>query len=304
MLPELLSRAGALPAEFAVDGETIRHGRIYVAPQDRHLLVTDGKVEVTRGPHENGFRPAADPLFRTAAESHGPRVIGIVLSGGLNDGTYGLKIIKRHGGIAIVQRIEDALVPQMPLSAIQNVEIDHILPAREMPALIARLAAEPVKAMPVNARNDSRKDVAKRGSHGLHGVKPRGVLAPFTCPACNGPLWESREGSLVRFSCHVGHGFTGESLMKGQDDGIESALWSAVRALEEKSALRRRMGLHARRGNLIAIARGYDRHAAEAEHQANVIRDILTNNGARAVPDETVEAPVRKRARRRLSRRT
>jgi two-component system chemotaxis response regulator CheB len=289
-----------VPASFAVDGEPIKLGHIYVAPKDRHLLVSDGRLEVTRGPQENGFRPAVDPLFRTAAESHGPRVVGIVLSGGLNDGTYGLKVIKRHGGIAIAQRVEDALVSSMPLSAIQNVEIDYILSVREMPAVLVKLAGNGNAPELVESRGDMKRqqpDVAKRGKRILHGEKPRGVLAPFVCPACNGPLWESREGTLVRFACHVGHGFTAESLMKGQDDGIEMALWSAVRALEEKAALRRRMATHAHRGNLGGLASGYDNHAEEAERQADLIRDLLTD-GKRAQPIEA-EPPARKRAARR-----
>jgi two-component system chemotaxis response regulator CheB len=301
LLPELLTRAGALPAQFATDGERFRHGRIYVAPTDRHLLLTDGKMEVTRAPQENGFRPAADPLFRTAAQAHGPRVIGIVLSGGLNDGTYGLAIIKQRGGIAMVQRLDEAMVTSMPLSAIQNVEVDHILAVREMPAVIERLAGGAGgKLIASNGRSAGRRaDVAKRGTHGLHDRRPRGVLSPFTCPACHGSLWESRDGRLTRFTCHVGHGFSADSLMNGQDGDIENALWTAVRTLEEKSALRRRMAAHAHRRELGPIARGYEGQAAEAEHQANLIRAIVVNNQRK---DGVVPVPRRKRAPRRAAR--
>jgi two-component system chemotaxis response regulator CheB len=261
----------------------------------------NGRVEVTRGPLENGFRPAADPLFRTAAESHGPRVIGVVLSGGLNDGTYGLKLIKQHGGIAIAQRIEEAVVPSMPLSAIRNVEVDHVLGAREIAARLARLTRRPLpKGMRMSSSAKKKnRDVAQRGAHGLHLEKPPGDLAPFTCTECGGPLWESHDGELVRYACHVGHSFTAESLMQRQDDGIEVALWTAVRALEEKSALRRRMAAHARGGRLPEMARNYDRHAEESEHQANILREVLVDGKRRPRPNWTAANSVPRRPTRR-----
>jgi two-component system chemotaxis response regulator CheB len=144
-LPDVLSRAGPLPASHAVDSERFRHGRIYVAPPDRHMLLTERSIKVTRGPRENGFRPAVDPLFRSAAEGHGSRVIGIVLSGGLNDGTHGLRAIKEQGGIAVVQDVDEALVSSMPASAIQNVNVDHVVTVRELPALLARLVEQPAR---------------------------------------------------------------------------------------------------------------------------------------------------------------
>jgi two-component system chemotaxis response regulator CheB len=149
MLPDLLSSVGALETTYAEHGERFERGRIYVAPPDRHLLLRDGVMHVSRGPRENGFRPAVDPLFRTAATEHGSRVVGIVLSGGLDDGTHGLRDIKRHGGVAVAQHVEEATIPNMPLSAIQNVEVDYIVRAAEMGPLITRLASE---RLPMNRR--------------------------------------------------------------------------------------------------------------------------------------------------------
>jgi two-component system chemotaxis response regulator CheB len=296
-LPSILSKAGPLPAAFASDGERITLGRFYVAPPDRHLLVANGTVKVTRGPHENGFRPAADPLFRTAARTHGPRVIGIILSGGLNDGTHGLELVKRHGGVAIAQHIDEALVPGMPLTAIQNVKVDHILRVREMPAVITRLVnqtdAGEGKAM--TRTNRSRPDPAEKGTHGLEDEKPDGPLSPFTCPECGGSLWESKADSVVRFSCHVGHSFTAEILVASQDDGVEGALWSALRALEEKAALRRRMAVHARRSHHFPLADNYDKHAEESERQANLVRAVLTQDHGRPPGTEAVSQGGRRR---------
>src|SRR5688572_26954993 len=144
ILPVLIDRAGPLSCAHAIDREIIRRGHIYVAPPDRHLLIRDDMVICTRGPKENGFRPAVDPLFRTAARRFGPRVIGIILSGGLDDGTMGLLNIKQNGGVAIAQDPGEAIFPSMPASAIQNVEVDHVLPVAEMAAVLARLVAEPL----------------------------------------------------------------------------------------------------------------------------------------------------------------
>ncbi len=199
VLPQILGRAGKLPVAFARDGEPIVPGRVYVAPPDHHLLLKARTVRVTRGPKENGFRPAVDPLFRTAALAHGPHVIGVVLSGGLNDGTHGLAIITQRGGVALAQDPQEALIPSMPLSAIQNVEVRRVLRAAEMPAVLAEIVREPVtqepRAMPEHV------DIAEAGdSLAVH--TPPGEQAPYTCPECGGALWESNEvGTLLRFRC-------------------------------------------------------------------------------------------------------
>jgi two-component system chemotaxis response regulator CheB len=145
LLPEILDRSGTWPAAYAVDGAAIEHGRIYVARPDYHLLVRRDTMNVSRGPRENLFRPAIDPLFRTAARAYGARVIGIVLSGGLDDGTHGLELIKRHGGLAIAQDPQGAVMPSMPLSAIQNVEVDHILAPSHMGMRLPHFVRETVE---------------------------------------------------------------------------------------------------------------------------------------------------------------
>ncbi|HJQ85563.1 MAG TPA: chemotaxis protein CheB [Candidatus Binatia bacterium] len=295
LLPELLSRAGPLPAEHAVDGQMFQHGRIYVAPPDRHLLVEDGTVMVTRGPHENLFRPAVDPLFRSAARSCGDRVVAIVLSGGLDDGSQGLRLVKQHGGVAVVQDMDDALVPGMPASALRAVTVDHVRRACDMGPLIAELAdhAPPLES---RAMRRPKRDVAETGTHGLHEEKPPGELSGFTCPACGGALWEESDRDMVDYACHVGHRFTGESLATGHDALVEGALWSAVRALEEKAAIRRRLAQRAELGQLAATARVYERSAADSEQQANAVRALLTNDHG---PKPEATLPERRPARRR-----
>jgi two-component system chemotaxis response regulator CheB len=279
----LLRNAGPLSVAFASHGQPIEHGHIYVAPADRHLLVKGETMALTRGPRENGFRPAADPLFRSAAESHGGRVVGIVLSGALSDGTRGLQAIKQAGGIAIAQDPDDATVYGMPSSAIRTVDVDYVLPAREMPAVIARLATGP----PANGdeammrRAGRHRDPAERGDFALRNGSP-GTASPYTCPQCGGALWESETGKITTFGCHIGHAFTVDGLMAKLEDGVEAALWSAVRALEEKAALRRRVAEHARRGRFKRVADRCEMEADEAERQANVVRAILTESNGRS----------------------
>src|SRR5437660_7226310 len=144
MLPRLLTGAGPIPAAHAKGGEALGPGRIYVAPPDHHLVVDDGVVRLTRSPREGGHRPAVDTLFRTAARFHGTRVIGVVLSGALDDGTAGLVAVKQRGGLAVVQDPRDALCGDMPRSAMENVAVDHCLPAAEIGSLISRLTRESV----------------------------------------------------------------------------------------------------------------------------------------------------------------
>jgi two-component system chemotaxis response regulator CheB len=122
VLPKVISRAGSLPAAHPTDREPIKPGQVYVAPPDHHLLIEDSVVRVTQGPKENRFRPAVDPLFRSAAYAYGPRVIGVILTGSLDDGTAGLWAVKERGGLAVVQDPDEALFDSMPLSALNNVQ--------------------------------------------------------------------------------------------------------------------------------------------------------------------------------------
>lgn len=273
VLPQILSRAGPLPAAFARDGEPIERGRIYVAAPDHHLLVERGYLRVTRGPKENGFRPAIDPMFRTAARSYGPRTIGLVLSGALNDGTHGLSQIVDAGGIALAQDPQEALISSMPLSAIQNVEVRRVLRTAEMASALADLVREQVES----PRHDEPQapDIAEVGSS-LQQHRPPGEVSGYTCPDCGGALWElSEHGQLLRFRCHVGHAFTAETLVARLESNLEAAMWSALRALEEHVALSMRLADRAEDRGFGDLARRYRSDAREGSHRAAVIRDVL-----------------------------
>src|ERR1041384_7292509 len=143
-LPDILARDARIPVAHATDREEIREGKVYVAPPDQHLLIEDRHVKLVHGPKENLHRPSIDALFRSAARWAGPRVIGVVLTGARDDGTVGMRAIKQCGGIAVIQDPEDALYPGMPRSALENAQIDFVLPIAEIPPLLVRLANETI----------------------------------------------------------------------------------------------------------------------------------------------------------------
>jgi two-component system chemotaxis response regulator CheB len=280
-LPDILSRHGPLPAAHAKDGEPIELGRIHVAPPDHHLLVRTGHVHLVRGPRENGHRPAVDPLFRSAAREYATRVVGVVLSGALDDGTAGLVAVRSRGGVAVVQDPADALYPAMPASALEHVEVDHVVTTAAMGPLLARLAVEPATEPSGPAPTDMKVEVEVEGfsMEAMEGEHP-GEPSGFSCPDCNGVLWGIEDGGLQRFRCRVGHAWSPESLLTRQSDSLEAALWIALRSLEERAALARRLAEPARRrGHSITAAR-FDEQATEAQQAARVVRDLLLDRDA------------------------
>jgi len=282
MLPHIFSRAGPLPAINPSDLEPIEPGRIYVAPPDRHMLVVDGHIKIVRGPKENRHRPAVDPLFRTAARVYGPRVVGIVLTGLLDDGTAGLQAIKQRGGVTVVQDPNDAEFPSMPRNAMTYVKIDHVLPLAEIPDLLKRLAPQKVdekKAPPVSEKLETESRYAEADMSAMENEEKLGKPSVLTCPECQGALWEIEEEKLVRFRCRVGHSYSSESLMVEQNDAVERALWAAMRALKENRSLANRMAEEARGRRQTSIAKLHEERAREAAESEKVLRDLIFKNG-------------------------
>jgi two-component system, chemotaxis family, protein-glutamate methylesterase/glutaminase len=275
-LPDILSRQGPLPATHVKDGEPVESGRIYVAPPDHHVLLRAGHVHLARGPRENGHRPAVDPLFRSAARHYATRVIGVVLSGALDDGTAGLAAIKARGGLAVVQEPTDAMYPGMPASAIEHVPVDHVQPAAAMGTLLARLTLAPATEPPRPVPDDMKVEVEVEGFslEAIEGEHP-GTPSGFSCPDCNGVLWELQDGELQRFRCRVGHAWSPESLLTQQSEALEAALWVALRSLEERAALAKRLAEPARRRGHSITARRFEEQADEAQQAARLVRDLL-----------------------------
>jgi two-component system chemotaxis response regulator CheB len=284
-LPQILGRRSKLPVAHAIDGEPIEPGRVYVAPPDRHLLLQSGQVRVVPGPKENGHRPAVDPLFRTAALAYGSRVVAVILSGSLDDGTAGLRAVKSRGGMAVVQDPEEALYRGMPMHAVEGDHPDLILPLAEIGKALADLAeSSPDRqeqggdAMPDELEAElewTHPDLESRETN-----PPLGRPSGFTCPECHGALWELHDGELVRFRCRVGHGFSSGSLVAVQSDDVEAALWTAFRALEERAALCRKLAGRATERQHRHSAGHFERQAAHAEHRAQSLGGLLHPAGS------------------------
>jgi two-component system chemotaxis response regulator CheB len=277
VLPAILSRSGPLPAKHPAHVEPLRAGEILVAPPDHHLVLDDGVARLTRGPRENGHRPAVDVLFRTAARAAGPRVVGVVLSGVLDDGTAGLNAIVARGGVAVVQDPADALYPGMPASAIDHVPVQHVAPADEIAKLLVRLCAEPIEddGVPAPPLMEIEADLAMMDDEAMNEPDRPGAPSGFSCPDCNGVLYEIRDGALVRYRCRVGHAWSAETLFGEQSQQLEGALWMALRGLEEKAALARTMRERAIERNNAITAQRFTEQAAEASRAATLIRSML-----------------------------
>lgn len=269
VLPELMRARGPNRAQHPVDGDPPVPGTIYVAPPDRHMLLQDGRLRLSRGPKENYCRPAIDPMFRSVALSMRARAVGVVLTGQLDDGTAGLKAIKLCGGTAIVQDPATALEPAMPASALANVEVDlrvrleHIVPALER---IVGASARPAPEPP---------DTLHHEQLAHEGVDPMGNLAAIaepstlSCPDCGGSLWELKDRKPLRYRCHTGHAFTAASLGFAQGESAEHSLWGGVRALQEREYLLRRLARVARAQGDHAQADAGERQADNARARAD-----------------------------------
>jgi two-component system chemotaxis response regulator CheB len=277
LLPQILSRKGPLKASHAEHGQKIVPGRIYVAPNDRHLLLMPGHMHLSRGPRENATRPAVDPLFRTAARAYASRVVGVVLSGTLDDGTVGLALVKAGGGVAVVQDPEEALYSGMPTSALQNVQVDHVLPVREIAGLLDRLAREEAPGSPSRLPPllDYEIDVAEMEPEAILRLPPGGAPSGLTCPECRGSLWEVGAAESLHFRCRVGHSYSPETLFSEQADAVEAALWSAMQVLEERVQLAHRLEERMDRRGQHRIATRFREQAREADAQADVLRRVL-----------------------------
>ena len=298
-LPQILEKAGPLTAIHPADGQKIEPGFIYVAPPDHHLLMDDGQVAVKRGPKENGFRPAIDALFRSAAYSYGPGVIGVVLSGALSDGASGLWTIKRLGGTAIVQDPEEAQFPSMPRSALEYVDADYSVRAAKIPDLLRRLANEPLP--PATSESDLDPGLEDRiakevqiaaGTDIPHkAILELGELVPYTCPECQGSLVRIVEGKQARYRCHTGHGFTEEALLDGIIKRVNDDVWQTVRGLQEAEMLLEHMGRHIRDAGDPARAEKFFAQAHKLARQANRFQEIITDNETLSIEPPGKEEP-------------
>jgi two-component system chemotaxis response regulator CheB len=276
-LAALLNPAGPLEARPAQHGEAIQRGVIYVAPPDQHLLVHKDYIGISRGPRENRARPAIDPLFRSAAVAYGSRVIGVVLTGLLDDGTAGLLAVKRCGGVAVVQHPDDAMYSDMPASALANVEVDYCLPLASLGRLLTKLAHEEPAGREVEAPQDIvvEAQMAEHVKSVIPSEEELGTPALYGCPECGGPMWELRNDGLRRYRCHVGHAFTSRTLLGDQDEALEKALWIALRTLEERANMLASLAQDEREKGRYRSAKMYAERAAESRTHAQTLSALL-----------------------------
>jgi two-component system chemotaxis response regulator CheB len=283
VLPDILSRSGPLLAAHARDGEPFAPGHIYVAPPDRHLVLRpDGRTRLTREARENHCRPAVDPLFRSAARYYRERVVGVILTGALSDGTAGLMAVRAGGGVAVVQDPKDAVVAAMPQNATEIAGADHIVPVDRMAALLASLVRSPVSENPGSRPVDPidpierMPEVAEQTMAAQARNERPGEVSTYTCPECGGSLWQVDDKGLIRFRCHVGHAYNGESLLTEQTEALEAALWTAVRTFKEKSVLGRQMAAsELAKGNAAAASR-FREQAEQADRYGElIVRHVL-----------------------------
>ena len=277
MLAQIFNRASSLKVKTAEDGEAIQIGQVYVAPPGVHLLVEPGYMRLHKGPTENRHRPAVDPLFRSAAVAYRSRVIGVVLTGFLDDGASGLLSVKRCGGLAIAQDPADAKYPDMPTAAIATADVDHQLPIHKIAPAIARLVQEqapPVDDIPADIVMEAR--IAGRTMSDIRKEQKIGHLVPISCPECAGPLWQMEAGNIRRYRCHVGHGFTARALMATQDTALEQALWAAMRTMEERANLATTMAQDEIEKGRYKSAEVYEERAQTSKSHAQIIRRLLT----------------------------
>jgi two-component system, chemotaxis family, protein-glutamate methylesterase/glutaminase len=288
VLASILDRAGPLPATQAHDGERPERGHIYVAPPNSHLLLRGPDIHLSHGPRENGHRPAIDPLFRSAARAFGPRTIGIVLSGTLDDGTDGLRLIKQRGGATVVQDPDDAAYGDMPRSAVEYVDPDVVVPLAGMVEELHGLLDVPLQPPPTEGIADPDQQPVDLVEVEYGREPPDGLPSALTCPDCGGVLHERDEDAVVRFACRVGHAYSPESLVEQQGAALESALWKAMRTLEERADLLRRMSRRAERSGSTGTHQRFDRRAEGVAGQADLIRETILR--LRGVEDEAVGA--------------
>ncbi len=298
VLPQLLERAGWLPAFHPTDGEPVRVGWIHVAPPDHHLLVKDGRTLVRRGARENRTRPAIDPLFRSAAVAYGPRVVGVVLTGTLDDGTAGLLAVKRCGGTAVVQDPDDAEWPDMPRNALAHVAVDHCVPLAAMPALLARLVAEPPgPALGISPEMVVEASIPEKEFATVpEDSKSLGRPSTLSCPDCGGNLYELEDGPLLRYRCKVGHAFSPEALADAHQEAVERAMWVALRTHEDRVILFERMAANARQRGHARVAESWSASATEAQHSVDLLRGVLSRHAAAPGSDDPLPPGRRHRA--------
>ncbi len=286
-LPQLLRREGTLPVVLAGEGTALSPGSVYVGPPGAHLIVEDGRLRLMRTARENGHRPAIDPLFRSVARAYGDGAVGVLLSGADDDGTEGLMMIKALGGVALVQDPDEALFARMPQSAIEHVGIDRVLPAAALAPAVEQIVMQTAGGngaapMPSASNPERDREEMEQKVRSWREGGPENSSAGLSCPLCGGGIWTGREGALQRFRCETGHEFSQEAFLREQEMMLETTLWHAVRALNERAALLRRLS----RLEMRPAQHRSAEEADELEQGLEFLRRLLQHSGSAPSEDQ------------------
>ncbi|GEO12103.1 chemotaxis protein CheB [Segetibacter aerophilus] len=269
-----------LKCEIAEEGASIKKGHIYIAPPNLHLLVKKGEVILGSGPEENRWRPSIDVLFRSAAVAYSTRVIGIVLTGLLDDGTTGMLAIKRSGGTCIVQDPNEAEYPDMPLSVLGNMEVNYCIPLSQMGEVILSITQTTPEEIAAPDDVIIESQIAERVVVDYDHVKKLGEKSLYACPDCGGGLWDitkatDGQNKVVRYRCHIGHSYSEKDLVIKQGEVFEATLWTALRIMEERRNLLKKMADdHAKRG-LSSVAKSYKDKTEAIQVHVDKLKEVL-----------------------------
>ncbi len=292
-LPSIMRRWTRWPVA-AVDAPLPLHaGSIYIAAPDRHLKVNAGGVESTREVREHHVRPAVDVLFRSAARAFGPQTIAIVLSGYDGDGAAGALAVRARGGTVIVQDPREAEVPGMPLRTRATGAVSHVAPATKIGALVQQAISRGYLAAGGSAmtHEEVREVIVEDIREQERGAR-NGKTAVLSCPECGGVMWQSAQGNFVDFACHIGHRYTGDTLLVQKTEQLEAALVTALRLLKEKAILLRQTANRARRNGQLRAAERLDEQAAVDERYADVLQHDLLEAEPSALSNAAVDEDV------------
>jgi two-component system chemotaxis response regulator CheB len=271
-----LQKFTALKCGLARNGEAIKRGHLYLAAPDHHLLMKDSKLMLGKGPMENRYRPSIDATFRSAAAYHDHKVIGIVLSGMLEDGAAGMLAIKRAGGTCIVQDPNETDYSDMVQAVIRNLKPDFTIPVDQMGEVIERVTKKPPRKSRIPKDIKLESQIAERVSIGMDDLKKLGENSIYSCPDCGGGLWEMNSNGVTRYRCHVGHAFTEAGLLSGMQASTETALWTALRIIEERRNVLKSLAEKEKGRGSLARKR-YMKRIKELETQIQDLKTVLFN---------------------------
>lgn len=273
-----LSKVTTMPCSMALNGTAIEKGQLYVAPPNQHLLVKDGKLLLGSGPQENRFRPSIDVLFRSAAVAYTSHAIGIILSGMLDDGTSGMWAIKRSGGVCIVQDPNQAEYLDMPMSVINNMHVDYVSELGDIGNLLADITSQD-RNLYVEVPQDVilESQISEKTAVGIDVVEQIAEKSVFACPDCGGNLWTVKGDIINRYRCHIGHAYTERDLVVKQAETASSTLWVALRMMEERKHLLRKLEVEYAQKGYNSLSQDHLERKDEMQRHIDTLKIILSD---------------------------